>query len=231
MPINFARDYPKLLLFRGSPRSDIERVEHYNIQLPCDVLIIRYTDELPAYRWARNYFLKHTEYDYLVLATDDIVVKPHHIIQLQEDLLKEQYTVLSGIMNVWEEDWPDGNQNICAILPNKIKSARKYQWAKPNEMPNGIFDAEFAGFGLMAIRRDVVSKFTWAGDGRYKGHGDNSGASLDFVFCNDCKENDISITVDSRIKLQHLRQSGHNHVGEKAPTTLLFRDGKELHIE
>ena len=75
----------KLLLFRGSPRSDITEVESENQALPCDKLIIRYVGEFLAYKQARRFFLEHKEYTHLVLATDDIVVKPDNIKQLYDD--------------------------------------------------------------------------------------------------------------------------------------------------
>ena len=68
-----------LLLFRGSPRSNIENVEMWNGILPCDKLIIRFVSEFKAYKKAREFFIEHKEYTHLVIATDDIVVHPKHI--------------------------------------------------------------------------------------------------------------------------------------------------------
>ena len=76
----------KILLGRGSPRSNIEAVEHWNQFLPCDKIIPRFVTEFKAYKMMRDYFLKHTEYTHLVLATDDIVVHPKHIDMLIDDL-------------------------------------------------------------------------------------------------------------------------------------------------
>ena len=175
---------PNLLLFRGSPRSDIEAVESENPELPCDKLIIRYTNEYQAYSKARNFFLQNKQYDYLVLATDDIVVKPEHIIQLESDLTQKNYQVLSGMMNVDQQEYmqPNGRLNICFSLALKDKKLRSYEMIdRLNIPPIDIFQVKFAGFGLTAIRRDVVEMTPFAADGIFKGHGVDMGASLDFV--------------------------------------------------
>ena len=200
---------PKLLLFRGSPRSDIDEVERYNDKLPCDTIIIRHEREIPAYRQAREYFLSHPEYDYLVLATDDIVVLPEHIKLLQHDLEVKPYPVLSGMMNVDEVDWPEGRQNICNKLPNKLRTARNWKFIKNTSMPlKSIFMVAFAGFALTAIHRDVIRQIQFSGDGEYRGQDRKHGASLDLVFGYDCKDLNIPIFVDKRIKMQHLRLHG-----------------------
>ena len=225
----------KLLLFRGSPRSDIDEVERWNSKLPCDTLIVRYVNEFMAYEYARGFFLNHKEYDYLVIATDDIVVTPKDITQLQEDLdggipydliqkqerKEKYYPVLSGMMNVDEEDYEDqwGNLNICTELATKDRTARFYVWVKNNQLPiEDIFNVKFAGFGLTAIRRDIIEipGFNFASDGIFRGTGVEHGASLDLVFAWFCQENHIPQFCDQRINMHHLRHHGMSHVGERA---------------
>lgn len=208
---------PKLLLFRGSPRSNIPEVERE--KLPCDVLNVRFMQEIPAYKLARKWFLEHEEYDYFAIATDDIVVKPEHIMQLQKDL-EDNYQVISGMMNVDQHEYmqEDGNLNICIELALKDRKLRSYNWIKRNTLPDkDIFQVKFAGFGLTAIRRDVIEKIEFAGDGVFKGKGMEFGASLDFVFCWNCHENNIPVYVDKRIDMKHLRISGSHRVGEISP--------------
>ena len=208
----------KMLLFRGSPRSNIEEVEKYNPLLPYDRLIIRFVTEFKAYEQARDFFLEHEEYDYLVLATDDIVVKPEHIGQLQKDLEEFKFPVISGVMNVDQLDWlkPDGDLNICYELALKDRKLRHYSWIKRKDLPkDDIFLVKFSGFPLMAIRRDIVMMTPFAADGLFKGKEMHFGASLDFVFCWFCHEKGIPIYADKRIDMQHLRLSGRMQLGEK----------------
>ena len=217
---------PKLLLFRGSPRSNIEEVENENPKLmkECDILNIRYCFEFDAYKWARDYFLEH-DYDYFVIATDDIIVKPEHIQQLKKDLeirLSPQneefrsFPVISGMMNVDEKDYPDGNLNICSVLALKDKKLRHYDWLDLSRLPkDDIFIVKFAGFGLTAIRRDIVKILPFATDSIFKGKGMQFGASLDFVFCWYCHEYNVPIYVDQRIFMHHLRTHGTPQAGER----------------
>lgn len=211
-----------ILLFRGSPRSNIKEVENYNPLLPCDKLIIRFKTEFFAYEEARNFFLNEGDWEYLVLATDDIVVKPEHIIQLQKDIDNFHYPVISGIMNVDQNEYqlPYGNLNICHELALKDRRLRQYNWIKRRDLPEeDIFPVKFSGFPLMAIRRDVVKMTPFAADGVYKGKPMNLGASLDFVFCWFCHEKGIPIYADKRINMQHLRISGRMQIGEREPIT------------
>jgi hypothetical protein len=210
----------KILLFRGSPRSNIQEVEMWNNKLPCDVLNIRYMQEIPAYHLARNWFLEHKEYDYFVIATDDIIVKPEHVEQLQKDIDENPFPVISGMMNVDQHEYmiENGNLNICQTLALKDKKLRYYDWYKRENLPDKtIFQVKFAGFGLTAIRRDIIEQIEFAGDGIFKGKGMEFGASLDFVFCWNCHERNIPIFVDKRIDMQHLRISGRHQVGERYP--------------
>lgn len=221
---------PKLLLFRGSPRSDIEKVEQENPKIPCDKLIIRYIDEFHAYEKARTFFLQNKEYDYLVLATDDIVVKPEHIIQLESDLTSKNYEVLSGMMNVDQPEYmkPEGRLNITYGLALKDKRLRSYEMVCRRDLPNiDIFQVKFAGFGLTAIRRDIVEMTPFAADGIFKGHRMDMGASLDFVFCWFCHENNIPIFVDKRIDMEHLRAEGTMKLGLTKPQILYTKANGE----
>src|SRR3990167_3802081 len=208
----------KLLLFRGSPRSNIEEVENENPKLmkECDILNIRYCFEFDAYKWARDYFIEHDEYDYLVIATDDIIVKPEHIIQIKKDIDDFKFAVISGMMNVDEKDYPDGNLNICSVLALKDKKLRYYDWLDKTRLPkDDIFIVKFAGFGLTAVRRDIVKMFPFATDSIFKGKGMQFGASLDFVFCWHCHEYGVPIVVDQRIFMHHLRTHGTHQAGER----------------
>lgn len=219
----------KLLLARGSPRSNIPEVEEQNPKLPCDKLLVQYMSEIPAYKIMRNYFLSK-DYDYLVLATDDIVVRPEHVTQLQKDLDENQYLVLSGMMNVDQHEFSrkDGNLNICYELALKDRKLRYYSWVRRDGLPEkDVFQVKFAGFGLTAIHRSIIERYEFAGDGVFKGKGMEFGASLDFVFCWWCHENNVPIFVDKRIDMFHMRTSGRHQVGERSPKIYFCGVGKE----
>jgi hypothetical protein len=218
-----------LLLFRGSPRSNIHNVERWNERLPCDKLIVRYVLEHPAYKIARNFFLEHTEYTHLVIATDDIVVQPRHIEMLQKDLEEKDYPVLSGMMNVNQSDTEI--VNLTTIMPSKQRSGRYYRFIKRQELEGSedIFQVAFSGFPLMAIRRDIVEKFNFDADRIYQGLDGSRGASLDLVFCWNCQENDIPVWADKRIDMKHLRKSGTKYVGIK-PSEVIYWKTEEAPI-
>lgn len=209
----------KILLFRGSPRSNIEEVENYNIKLEkvCDVLNIRYMQEIPAYANARRIFLQG-KWDYFVIATDDIVVTPEHVEQLKEDLT--DHDVIGGMMNVDQTEYmkEDGNLNICYELALKDRKLRFYNWIKRNGLPeDDIFKVKFNGFALLGIKRDIIKDIEFAGDGIFRGKNMKFGASLDFVFCWDCHIRNIPVFVDKRIDMKHLRTSGTHQVGLRKP--------------
>ena len=226
----------KLLLFRASPRDNIPDViaENHKLTKYCDLLEVKFAFEFDAYKYARDYFLSN-DYDYLILATDDIIVKPEHMKQLKWDLenlrMKDgkEYPVLSGMMNVDQQEYNDqwGNINICQVLGLKDRKLRQYDWYKRNTLPlEDIFEVKFAGFGLTAIKREIVELFPFHSDGVFRGTGESFGASLDFVFCWYCHEYEwmdkeginhksIPIFIDQRIDMQHLRISGEIQSGTR----------------
>lgn len=220
-----------LLLFRGSPRSDIINVETWNDKLPCDLFIVRFVAEFHAYKKAREFFMEHKEYTHLVIATDDIVVQPRHVEKLQKDLEEHDFPVLSGYMNVDQNDTQ--NMNICYKIGMKQRRIRQYKWIQKDDLPDEMFiDVEFAGFGLTAIRRDIIEGYpVFAADKVFDGFPPHRGASLDFVFCWHCKDKGIPVKVDTDIQMKHLRASGTHKVGKKHPKVEHWVDGQMRLIE
>lgn len=213
-------DSVEFLLCRGTPRGNIPNVEKWNELLPCDKYHVKYMNEYKAYKEMRHFFLKH-DYDYMVLATDDIEVRPEHIKQLQADLDCIRYPVLGGMMNVDQDDID--RFNICFDIGMVDRKLREYHWLRKDQMPKDpLFPVVFNGFSLMAIRRDIIEDYVFATDGIFRGTGVQFGASLDFVFCHYCKENKIPIMTDQRINMKHWRSSGEMMVGKKQEV-LLFQ--------
>ena len=145
----------KLLLARASPRCNIPEVEEQ--ALPCETLRVCFYQEYFAYQEIKKFFL-NSDYTHLVLATDDIVVKPEHIKQLEADLEDFNVPVIGGMMNVDQKDYPDGNLAITLQTPDYL--AFYYWWLNPETLPKeDIFKVIFNGFCLLAIRRDIVEKY------------------------------------------------------------------------
>ena len=216
----------KILLGRGCPRSNIPRVEAQNELLPCDKLLVRFIIEYPAYQFMRKYFLEHIEYTHLVLATDDIVVKPEHIERLQKDLFEQDYPVLAGMMNVNRHDKLD--VNLAMQLPLKERRLRNYEWMNRHHLPDqNIFKVAFNGFSLMAIRRDIVARSSFNADRVFEGKAPDRGASLDLVFCYWCQENNIAIYTDKRINMEHLRDAGSMQIGSRAKNVYIWKQGEQ----
>jgi len=215
-----------LLLGRGSPRCYIPAVEENNPKL-CDKIIPRYYPEWHAYNLMRNYFLRHEEYTHFVLATDDIVVKPSHISRLEKDLSRNNYPVLSGLMNVDLDD--QVFVNLSMSLPMKNRKLRKYSWMTREDVfvEEDLFQVAFSGFPLMAIRRDIVKSTSFDADKVFDGLPPYRGASLDFVFCWYCQMKDIPVMVDKRINLLHLRTAGGLEVNKKQKKLVFWPQGGE----
>jgi hypothetical protein len=206
-----------ILLARASPRRNIPEVEEQI--LPCDVLHVNFYQEYFAYQHIKSEFMKGN-WEYLVLASDDIVVKPEDIIQLECDLTQHKPMVLGGMMNVEEHDYPDGDLAIS----HELLIWCGMRWLKSKDLPKeNIFKVLFNGFSLLAIRRDIVENFEFTADCymRDKKADKAFGANYDLVFCFWCKKNGIPIYVDKRIHMKHLRRSGRTRLGEENPSIVL----------
>ena len=220
----------KVLLFRPTPRGNIPEVEQYNKDFPCDVLHVKYTIELLAYTAARKYFLEN-DYDYFIIAPDDLVVRPEDVTHIVS--LCEKYDVISGLCNVSEMQLTEtGVTNIITtklpqVHPSIIKNGKlvdicdEYDWVRRDELPEGIFQALFSGFALMAIKRSIIEKFEFLGHRSLLHHNNRLGTQLDLVFCHWCKGMNIPIYVDRDLDLVHLRYSGIMEVGIKFPEVWL----------
>jgi hypothetical protein len=206
-----------ILLARASPRRNIKEVEEQ--VLPCDVLHVNFYQEYTAYQEIKKYFL-NTEYEYLVLATDDIVVRPEHIIQLEADLIKYRPKVLGGIMNVEEGDYPNGLMAVSQIYDNQ---EIHFMLGREVLLSPIIFTVTFNGFCLLAIHRDIIANYEFVGQNhmRDKNAGKADGGSFDMAFCHYCNENNIPIYTDRRIFMKHLRRSGKTRIGEINPSIVL----------
>lgn len=176
--------------------------------------------------------MEHKEYTHLAVGTDDIVVKDNHLLQIEEDLEKQDYPVLCGMMNVYQEDLQFLNITKKDDIVSPHWAKRYYNWIpRPHiavhtqDMQNPIIQTGFNGFALMVIRRDIVEKFDFLNDSEYNDVQTKEGGSLDVQFCYLCHTNEIPIMTDARVDMLHLRMSGHVRVGKKEPICI-WQKGK-----
>lgn len=206
-----------LLLFVPSPR-DIPQVLDEHPLLPCDIFVVKYKSEWPAYFDGREFFLTHKEYTHLAFACDDVVIKPQHIRRIVRDLELFDYEVLSGMMNVEQDDLETVNITPKHNVPSPRHEERFYEWYKKADLAGkGIIEAGFSGFPLMVLRRKVVEQIPFDTDGGFNGSDNHSGGSLDVMFCKACHDNNIPIMVDTNVILLHMRRAGISRVGGLNP--------------
>jgi len=203
----------KILLARPTPRGNIEKVERHNMQLQCDKLHVMYHKEPEAYEIIQDYFLTH-DYDYLIIAPDDLMVTNEHLNILKEDL-KLNYDIIGGIANV---DEGDDNISSCLTVHDILNGPI---WIKRDKLPkDDIFKVAFNGFALMAIHKRVFEKvkFKSTQDDIYDGK--SYTGSVDTLFCIDCHKNNINIHTDKRIDMIHFRKQGIFRVGTREPMVI-----------
>lgn len=158
-----------------------------------DKLIFRYM-KYPLPHEALDTFLEdHTNYDWLIIMTNDLVVTQSNLEQLYKDMNKG-YNVISGVCNVDTDENKD-NLNVCKVI-----SADGYDWVKRGEL-SGIQRVEFAGFPLTAIHRDVFEQFKFYIP-------DYHNFATDKRFCQWCKDNQIPIHANFDNEMIHLRFHG-----------------------
>lgn len=200
-----------------SPR-DIKQVLDEHPLLPCDIYVVKYKPEWDAYFEIREFFLVHKEYTHLAIASDDVLVKPVHIRKIIADIKEHDPEVISGMMNVNQDDLEIMNITPKGQIPNPDNSKRKYDWMKKSELKGkGIIEVGFNGFALTVIRRNVVEQIPFDSDGPWNGMDNRSRGSLDVAFGWHCHELGIKQLVDTDINIMHLRREGVNMVGKRQP--------------
>lgn len=205
-----------------SPR-DIPEVLDLHPLLPCDIFVVKYKPEYDAYFDIREFFLGHKEYTHLAIACDDIVVKPNHVRRLVKDLELFDYEILSGIMNVEQDDLEIINITPIENQPSPRHEERVYKWlTKTQVQGKGIFECGFSGFPFMVIRRDVVMEIPFDADGGANGMDKTCGGSLDVMFCKAAHDKGYKIMVDPDVNMFHMRRAGKIRVGG-VPSDWYFR--------
>lgn len=204
----------KLLLGYLQPK-DIPEVLGSMARLPIDQLRVKYYTEREAYKKLQEYFLKqYTDYTHLVVVTNDVLVRPDHIVLLQETIAKYPDKVVCGVMNV---DLHTDNWNIT-IDPvetvERIPVIEGYHWVKKNSV-EGIVKVWFAGNPLMAYPREIVERIGFPVV-------DNA---HDYYICDKLHRNNIDVMCDTRLVLRHLATRENLLVGIKEPEVVFISRG------
>lgn len=213
----------KLLLCFPTPRGDIQIANNYHQFYPHDRLYAKYMKEFKAYNKMREYFLEHTEYDYMVIIGDDILVPPEYIEKLVKGLEKHHFKILSGFMNVDQHEYnqPHGRINATLQMPEKNMYERNWNFLTRQDLfslkKKRYFKTQFMGFNLMAIHREVIEKHgEFVTTGIWDERGKEGGFNIDLTFCVKTQELGYDRMVDTHIDMCHLRSSGTINVGKKA---------------
>jgi len=228
----------KILHAIPSPRDNIQGVLDYQPDLPFDRFIPKFMPEVDAYHLVRDFFLSHKQYTHLAIGTDDIVVKPEHMQALAADLAEKDYPVLTGVMNVFQEDHDLLNITPNGSNPSPIWAKRIYNWINKKEMyrytangTNPIIQVGFSGFPVMIIRRDIVERIAFESDAKYNPVPFPLGGSLDVQFCYSCHRMKIPIFCDTRVEMDHLRLSGQNRVGTARPHCIYWVKNTQIRYD
>lgn len=212
---------------------DFPVVERFQPFINCDKIIPKYFEEVDAYEIIRWFFRTHGEYSHLAFGCSDIIVKPEHLKQLEDDLRENDYPVLTGIMNIALEAI-----NVYNVTSNPIEPSNPaFMWYTDKEtLGEPIKQVQFSGFPLMCLRRDIVERFDFEGLHDYLArHGNDNPAlvngSLDTVLCWKFYQEKIPIMADMRIKMLHLKQlinkSEKPLTGTKPPRVLFWPKRQE----
>lgn len=215
---------PKLLLAIPSPRNipqvkkHIDEIKGSGIDIDIEKLWIKYHSETDAYAVMEDWFLNHSDADYLVICPDDLVVEQRHVDALvktiQDNGGPDKMPVLSGVCNF---DMTAGqSMKLCisvdmVVHPQRRRrhwiwmDMRSKEW-REDYSRRPIFPVKFSGFACQFIRRDIVQSIGLHGDLQYNElHRQAQDYSFDVIFCWLCNKNSIPMYVNPSIRMLHLR--------------------------
>jgi hypothetical protein len=232
----------RTLIVSPSPRQILQVKEGIDDIRGVPKLLVKYFQEIDAYKIFRDYFLAHKkDFDYLVISPDDLIVGQRYYDMLIKDLEKEQYPILCGVCNVNLLGSPETLAICIDKLPSMHRNERDYGYAdfrnKDHPVQNGIIKVKFAGFPFMFIRKDIVEQIDFTGDLPYNldqpPHQTNAGIiNMDLPFCYECDKKGIEIYCDTRVKLVHLAGAIPSEFGYSSDTLLVGkREAKVLLID
>jgi hypothetical protein len=179
----------KPLMCSASPR-DIPQVLSQRALIPCDKYWAKYYQEGDAYKILRDFFLENKEYTHMIIAPDDLVIRPRDYEDLVQDLLKTDYPILAGICNLsWSE--------MDRYSPSHKADLTTF-FTEEDLKGEPIRKVEYEGFGCTFLRRDIVEKIEFNGFKR-------TYWAYDFGLAVECYMKNIPIHVDTRVWMLHLK--------------------------
>lgn len=230
-----------------SPRDVIAFKESISTIDDCDMIYAKYWPEEYAYSIIEDYYLNHTDADYLVITPDDLLAAKYHRDQLVstiEKYGKENMPTLAGVCNVHNIPGYTTQLAICVDRPiSPIRRQRNYKWADLRQKGFRDFiekkdriQVKFSGFPFQFIRRDIVHVLGLKADLSYNpNHRIREGYSIDVVFCHQCNEQGIPLYINPWVQMLHLRGSSNKDypgiqpmkVYHEEPKVLLKRAGQK----
>lgn len=169
---------------------DIPKVSNNFNRLKCDKLEfkgLRYPE--PHKRLEE--FSNNYDGDYIIIFTNDLVVKKKNLETLVETLKIYNYPVLSGVCTPVRKHLPN-TLNVCM----EPLQGTDYKWVNKGDY-TGIHEVGFAGMPLTAIHKSVFKHFKFYLK-------DRKNTALDRRLCAWCVEKQIPMRVDFDNIMEHL---------------------------
>lgn len=193
----------KPLLLIPSPRF-IEPFYDAVDNLEIDKLWMKYYPQEEAYQNGRYWFIRHLEYDSLIILPDDLLVEQEGINQLLEDA--EFYDVISGYCNNTAGDTTnvDSDVSIGSLPPNPPLRGRyhEFNWDSLlllehiRDKGPEIIPVMHQGFALTLLKREIVRKIPFR---------TSEGCCVDSCLSLDLDRHNIPQWVDLRVRSYHLK--------------------------
>lgn len=218
----------KILLGIPSPRN-IPQVLRCWYEMDADFIMPRHYREWSAYQIIRDFFLQEKQYTHLVLAADDLVFTQKNLNILKNDIRIHDYPIISGVCTV-DGDWNRPINIIPDYLPSLNPKERSFPFIEYSELKENITRVKFAGFPLMAIRRDIVEKIDFDSETKLTGGDPNSIGNIDLIFCHNCEKLNIPIYVDKRIYMLHMRGNGNLINNDPSVRKIFWRRSGVLYV-
>ena len=204
------------LIVIPSPRDLPLVLEALNKITEYDKLWVKYSPEYVTYPIIRDEFLKdeNKHYTHLVICPDDLLIddKAKLELLLEDSEMLDNEFVISGYCNV---DISENSKyaNVTEYEVTNERHQRTYKWFTLDELESKtsdfLIEVKFSGFALMVIPRSAIEQVPFRNDS-FTGMFDGFGCCTDVLFCNDAISKGYKIFVDSRVRLQHLKQSDQN---------------------
>jgi len=221
----------KPLLCFGNAYDCKAAIDSFN-KIPCDKLRLDYVEYPNNFLEAQKYLLEHKEYTHFIYQAPDLVISVNQFNELVKTVEANNYPVYGPVCNMDNGKYKD-KLACCLKLPDIKFNLRNYRWVQEearqyflNEGIN-ILDVKFNGLTFCFIKRSILEKYQFSTlpyTTHEKAIWENRGGwACDLAFCHYCDFENISILVDLRIKLIHLRYADKSHVGIKKPKITFIR--------